>query len=108
MTNPPEFSRLDRIEAAIVADHQQSQERFDRIQQQFEEQMRLNAEFRTRHELVMREIAELKEANQIALDRDLAQSQNIQLLADQTQSIAESVRLLIGGLRQHASDGHGA
>jgi cell shape-determining protein MreC len=115
-------SRLDRIESALEIMQQ-------RMDQEFESQMALNADFRTRHELVMQEIASLKEANQIALERDReqsemlrllverteVQSENIRLLADRTEAqsqdiraIAESVQLIIGGLRQHASDGHGA
>ncbi|NDJ17092.1 hypothetical protein [Myxacorys almedinensis] len=87
-------NRLDRIEAALETMRQrmeEMQQRADqtqhRMDQEFDHQMQLNAELRTRQEL---------------------QSQNITNLITVSENLLEAVQMMTSEFRQHRSDGHGA
>lgn len=87
MSQEPEQSRLDRIQAEIEAERQLNRERFEQIMQYFDNQFRLNAELRTKQEL---------------------QSQDITNLVVASENLLGAVQTMIDEFRQHRSDGHGA
>lgn len=80
-------SRLDRIEAVLEAMLQQMQQDREQRQQEYENQMRLNADVRTRQEL---------------------QGQQIGGLIEVAETTLNSIQQLRDEFNQHRSDGHGA
>jgi hypothetical protein len=87
-------SRLDRIEAAIEADRKVNQQRFEQIQQWYDNERQLIAEFRTQQTIQSQQLVELRRTAELLL-------QTVQLHQDDINIIAQSIR-------QHRSDGHGA
>ena len=96
-----EPSKRDRLEAALGEMQGQMQQSQVRMDQEFDRQMQLNADFRTQQQMQLQGIIELREANAIALEQARVLQQNIELLVDNMQSLIEA-------FRQHRSDGHGA
>jgi hypothetical protein len=104
--------RLDRIEAAIEAEQRLNQEQFEQRQQEFETQMALNAEFRTRQELQSQQIEAMitaqRERDAIQRERDIELREVMFTVAHNIEALTQNVSALTQEFRQHRSDGHGS
>ncbi|MBE9009921.1 hypothetical protein IQ250_06845 [Pseudanabaenaceae cyanobacterium LEGE 13415] len=94
-------SRLDLMQAEIEADRQANREKFEQIQQWYDNERQLVAELRTRQEVQSNQLATI--SNQISETRSA-----VEALLQIAQIHQQGLERLTNEFRQHRSDAHGA